>query len=148
VALAKQSCDVRMLAEAFEWAGGTAAGRAASRNTAFNITNGDLFRWRQMWPRVAEFFEMEVAEPQTIPVAASMADKGPQWDQMVAEHGLKPYALDDIVNWAYLDMALNNDIDQMSSLTKIFQAGWTNVWDSEETITRQLQKLRDDKIIP
>ena len=68
--------------------------------------------------------------------------------QMVADHGLKPYALDDIVNWAYLDMALNNDIDQMSSLTKIFQAGWTEVWDSEETITRQLQKLRDDKIIP
>ena len=45
MALAKQSCDVRMLAEAFEWAGGTAAGRAASRNTAFNITNGDAMVW-------------------------------------------------------------------------------------------------------
>jgi nucleoside-diphosphate-sugar epimerase len=139
-----QFIDVDLLAKAMVWTATT----PAAANEAFNITNGDLFRWRQMWPRVAEFFEMEVAEPQTIPVAASMADKGPQWDQMVAEHGLKPYALDDIVNWAYLDMALNNDIDQMSSLTKIFKAGWTNVWDSEATITRQLQKLRDNKIIP
>ena len=139
-----QFIDVDLLAEAMVWAATT----PGAANEAFNITNGDLFRWRQLWPRIAEFFEMAFADPQPIPIAATMADKGALWDQMVAEHGLKPYPLDDIVNWAYLDMALNNDIDQMSSLTKIFKAGWTNVWDSEATITRQLQKLRDRKIIP
>ena len=87
-------------------------------------------------------------DPQPIGVAAQMGDKGALWESMVEKHGLKPYPLEQIVNWGYLDMALNNDIDQMSSLTKIFQAGWTNVWDSQETITRQLQKLRDNRIIP
>ncbi|MEP4379600.1 MAG: SDR family oxidoreductase [Alphaproteobacteria bacterium] len=139
-----QLIDVDLLAEAMVWAATT----PSAKNAAFNITNGDLFRWRQIWPRIADFFEMDVAEPQPIPIAATMADKGELWDRMVAGNGLRPYALDEIVNWAYLDMALNNDFDQMSSLTKIFKAGWTNVWDSEATITRQLQKLRDNKIIP
>ena len=132
------------LATAMTWTATT----PAAVNNAFNITNGDLFRWKDVWPRIAEFYDMPVADPQPIGVAAQMGDKGALWESMVEKHGLKPYPLKQIVNWGYLDMALNNDIDQMSSLTKIFQAGWTNVWDSEETITRQLQKLRDDKIIP
>ncbi len=140
-----QFIDVDLLAEAMVWA---KRSTPAAANEAFNITNGDLFRWRQLWPRIATFFEMEVADPQPVPIAATMADKGALWAQMVSEHGLKPYALDEIVNWAYLDMALGTDMDAMSSLTKIFKAGWTNVWDSEATITRQLQKLRDRKIIP
>lgn len=139
-----QLIDVDLLAEAMVWAATT----PAAANEAFNITNGDLFRWRQLWPRIAEFLEMEIADPQPVPIAATMADKGELWERMVAEHGLRPYQLDEIVNWAYLDMALGTDMDAMSSLTKIFKAGWTNVWDSEATITRQLQKLRDRKIIP
>ncbi len=139
-----QLIDVDLLAEAMVWASTT----PTAANQAFNITNGDLFRWRDMWPRIAAFFDMEVGMPQQIPVAATMADKGDVWAAMADKHGLRPYALPEIVNWAYLDMALNNDIDQMSSLTKIFQAGWNRVWDSEETITRQLQKLRDAKVIP
>ena len=27
-------------------------------NQAFNITNGDYFRWRNLWPRIAEVFQM------------------------------------------------------------------------------------------
>tara|TARA_A100001037_G_C15125231_1_gene625839 strand:+ start:297 stop:1346 length:1050 start_codon:yes stop_codon:yes gene_type:complete len=139
-----QMIDVELLAEAMVWTATT----PAAANEAFNITNGDLFRWRQAWPRIADFFEMDVAEPQPIPISATMVDKGELWDGLVAEHGLRPYPLDQIVNWTYLDMALNNDMDQMSSLTKIFNAGWTNVRDTEDTISRQLQRLRDDKIIP
>jgi nucleoside-diphosphate-sugar epimerase len=35
-------------------------------NEAFNITNGDYFRWRNLWPKIAAVFEMTVADPQTI----------------------------------------------------------------------------------
>ena len=139
-----QFIDVDLLARAMMWTATT----PAAANNAFNITNGDLFRWHDVWPRIGEFFNMPLADPQPIEISAQMDDKSALWDSMVERYGLKPYALEQIVNWRYLDMALNNDIDQMSSLTKIFQAGWTEVWDSEATITRQLQKLRDNKIIP
>ena len=36
----------------------------------------------------------------------------------------------------------------MSSLTKIRQAGWHEVLDTEDSITQQLQRMRDDRIIP
>ena len=45
-------------------------------------------------------------------------------------------------------MALSNGYDQMSSITKIRQAGWQKTFDTEKTISKQMQKLRDSKIIP
>lgn len=32
----------------------------------FNITNGDVFRWNYMWPVIADYFEMDLAQPQRI----------------------------------------------------------------------------------
>jgi nucleoside-diphosphate-sugar epimerase len=40
-------------------------------NQAFNITNGDYFRWRNLWPEIAAVFEMPVSDPQNnLPRAA------------------------------------------------------------------------------
>lgn len=139
-----QMIDVDLLARAMVW---TATNPDAANN-AFNITNGDLFRWAHVWPRIADFFEMETGDPAPVKISEAMAGKGPLWDRLVADHGLKPYRLADIVNWGYLDMALNNDMDQVSSLTKIVSTGWTDLWDTQKTITRQLQRLRDDRVIP
>lgn len=139
-----QMIDVELLARAMAWVATT----PAAANNAFNITNGDLFRWEQVWPRIADFFELEVGDPRPLKIAETMAEKGPHWEQLVANHGLQPYKLDQIVNWAYLDMALGNDFDQVSSLTKIVSTGWTDLRDTQATITRQLQKLRDNRIIP
>ena len=44
-------------------------------NQAFNITNGDYFRWRNLWPGIAEVFQMSLADPQTISLTQHMADK-------------------------------------------------------------------------
>src|SRR5262245_33809425 len=42
-------------------------------NQAFNITNGDYFRWRNLWPEIAAVFEMPVSDPQTISLVQYMA---------------------------------------------------------------------------
>ncbi len=139
-----QLIDADLLAEAMLWAATT----PAAANNAFNITNGDLFRWHEAWPRIADFFEMDVGGPAPIAIADTMGPKGPVWTELAARHDLQPFALDQLVNWAYLDMALGNDMDQVSSLTKIVGAGWTGFRDTPATITRQLQKLRDNRIIP
>ena len=44
-------------------------------NQAYNITNGDYFRWRNVWPKIAEVFGMKVGEAQTISLTQHMADK-------------------------------------------------------------------------
>ncbi len=72
VALAKQACDVRVLAKAFEWAGAE-GGFAAAANTAFNITNGDTMVWTALYPKIAALFGMQSAEtPQPMELAKEM----------------------------------------------------------------------------
>ncbi|AHY49258.1 hypothetical protein BJS_07031 [Bradyrhizobium japonicum SEMIA 5079] len=41
-----------LLARHLEWAAKT----AAARNQAFNVVNGDVFRWNWMWTRLADWF--------------------------------------------------------------------------------------------
>jgi hypothetical protein len=53
-----------------------------ARNEAFNVTNGDLFRWKHLWPRVARLFDMPCGEVQTLSLSQWMADKDPIWDRI------------------------------------------------------------------
>ena len=49
--------DARVLARHLEWAGTS----EAARNQAFNIVNGDIFRWNWLWPKLAADFGIEAA---------------------------------------------------------------------------------------
>ena len=136
--------DTDLLAEAMCWVATT----AKTKNNAYNISNGDFFRWKDLWPKIAEFFNLDVGPIQTVSLQTVMADKEPIWSEIVKNHKLQPYTLSDLTRWDYLDMALSNGYDQMSSITKIRQAGWQKTFDTEKTISKQMQKLRDSKIIP
>jgi len=139
-----QIVDVALLARAMVWAATT----PMAANQPFNITNGDYTRWKLLWPKLADFFDMELGPVQSVKTQDIMADKEPVWAQIAEAHQLRKYAMSDIVTWPFLDYAFANGFDQMSSLTNIRQAGWTEVLDTEATVTDQLQKLRDNRIIP
>ena len=49
--------DAMLLARHLEWAATT----EAARNQAFNVVNGDVFRWSWMWGRLASWFGLEPA---------------------------------------------------------------------------------------
>src|SRR3546814_13727048 len=66
-----QVCDSQHLANAMLWC--ATDDRAA--NEVFNVTNGDFFRWKNVWPKFARFFDMEVDDVQTIRLAEFMADR-------------------------------------------------------------------------
>ena len=64
--------DARVLAEHLEWASTT----PAARDQAFNVVNGDVFRWSWMWERIARWFDLQPA-PLTgegTPLAVQLAD--------------------------------------------------------------------------
>jgi nucleoside-diphosphate-sugar epimerase len=70
---------------------------------AFNITNGDYFRWQNLWPQLAAAFDMPAGDPQMISLTANMVDKAPLWRTMTEKYGLKPYAYDELVAWPFAD---------------------------------------------
>ena len=47
--------DARMLAQQLAWAATT----PAAQGRAYNISNGDLFRWRWLWPQIAAHFGVQ-----------------------------------------------------------------------------------------
>jgi nucleoside-diphosphate-sugar epimerase len=139
-----QVTDSAHFARAATWAA-TEPGCALQ---AFNITNGDFFRWRWMWPRIAEVFDMEPGEPRPVSLVAEMADKAPVWNAMVRRHGLQPHSWDQVVAWPFADYVFNSDWDVMSSTTKARQFGFADVVDSEEMFVRLLRRFRQERIVP
>ena len=117
-------------------------------NHAYNITNGDYFRWSNLWPRLAEFFGLPYAPPQTISLTRMMADKQGLWNRIVEKHGLKPYSFSEIAAWEFGDYVFGTDWDVMSDVTKSRQHGFHDVVDSEKMFLRLFQQLRDERILP
>jgi nucleoside-diphosphate-sugar epimerase len=115
---------------------------------AFNITNGDYFRWRYMWPKIAEAFDMPAGEPRRINLTAEMADKGPLWRSMVEKHGLRPFAFEELVAWPFADYVFGNDRDVMSDVTKARQYGFHEVVDSEQMFVLLMRRFRAERIVP
>lgn len=131
-------------AEAAYWA----ATEPRCANQAYNITNGDYFRWQHVWPAIAKVFDMPVAEPQPHALVDFMADKAPLWDAMVKKHGLQPYRFQEVVAWPFGDYVFNCDWDVMTSVTKSRQHGFHAVVDSEEMFARLLARFRAERIVP
>jgi nucleoside-diphosphate-sugar epimerase len=125
-----------------------AATAPTAANAVFNITNTDFFRWCNVWPRIAEAFDMPWAAPQTIRLTEFMADKAPLWADMVARHGLMPNAYADLVAWPFGDYVFACDWDIMSDTLKIRQAGFTEGVDSEAMLVSLLRDYRAQKIVP
>ena len=117
-------------------------------NEAFNITNGDYFRWRNVWPRIARVFDMPVGEVQTLGLTQHMADKGALWAAMTKKYGLKEIDYDQLVAWPFADYVFGTDWDVMSDVTKARLNGFHDVVDSETMFERLLTRFRQEKIVP
>ncbi len=120
----------------------------APAGEAYNITNGDLFRWEQLWPAFARDFGMEHGWPLSMKLSEFMADKEPVWQRIVEKHGLSPYAYKTIAAWGFGDFIFNCGYDVISSTTKLRQAGFAEVVDSEEMFLRMFGEFRRRKVIP
>ncbi len=140
-----QCTDAALLAKAIEWM----ATEPKAANQAFNITNGDIFRWQHLWPKFANFFDMDLAQPRHISLPNTMADKAPVWDRIVAENGLKPNRYQDIAAWGYPEGVFASDYDIVSDLGKARRFGFHEMAvDSEEMFLRMFAEFRRDRIIP
>ena len=139
-----QVTSADILAEASVWAGTN----QAAINEIFNITDGDYFRWKFLWPRIAQMFGMEVAEPVPTPLAVYMTDKAPLWQSMVAKYGLKNTPYERLVSWPFADFIFNSGFDNISSTIKARRAGFQECIDTEEMFRGFFARLRQEKAIP
>jgi len=136
--------DSGLLAKAAVWA----ATAPAAANQAFNIANGDLFRWSELWPKIAGWFEMEVAPPLQLSLQDVMADKEPVWKQLQATHGLAATTFAEVSSWPFADFVFGWDYDFFADGSKARRAGFHEYVATDEMFFRIFAELRRQRVIP
>jgi nucleoside-diphosphate-sugar epimerase len=138
--------DGRVLAKQLAWAATT----PAAANQALNITNGEIFRWNWMWPKLAANLGVAAAAyPGTsTPLAESMAGMEPVWDAIVVAKGLQKNALNTVASWWHSDADLGRTIENFTDMTKARDLGFLAYQNSIHSFTDAFDRLRANKIIP
>jgi nucleoside-diphosphate-sugar epimerase len=139
-----QVTDAGLLARATVWAGSEP--RAAGE--VFNITNGDQFRWRQLWPVFARHLGLEYAEPQPVPLTEAMPAYTQLWERLVDRDGLRATPFGDLVAWQFGDFLFRSEFDNVTSTVKARRAGFADCLDSEDRFLELFDQLVERKVIP
>ena len=139
-----QCTEATHLAKAIVWI----ATQKACANEAFNVTNGDYFRWENLWPRIADYFAVPIAPPRPMKLASVMAGHSERWSSLAQRERLRARPYKDLVLWSYLDFALAPEYDRMSDVTKLRRFGFHDVIDTEEMFIRYFDSYRKKKMIP
>ncbi len=138
--------DATVLAEQMIWASTSPAGA----DEAFNVVNGDVFRWRWMWPRLAEHLGVEPVgfSDAPRPLEQQMADAGPVWAEVVARHGLVEPDLARVASWWHTDADLGRDIEVVTDVSKSRLAGFTTHHRTLDSFRALFDRYVDDRLVP
>jgi nucleoside-diphosphate-sugar epimerase len=137
--------DVRLLAQGQEYV----ATHAGTDGEIYNLTNGDIFRWKQLWPRFAQYFGVAVDEPQPFSLADYMADKPALWEAMVRKYNLAPHALNELVQWPFGDFIFRVVYDAFLDVNKLRRLGFHEMHvPSYDSFERVFDELKAQRIIP
>jgi len=138
--------DARVLAQHLIWASTT----DAARNQAFNVVNGDVFRWKRLWNRLAAYFDVEpVGLGDSIQsLEKEMASDAGIWKQIAQKYNLKEDVLSRLATPWHTDLDLGRPIEVMTDMSKSRKLGFTVFQDTEETFYDLFKQLRAAQLIP
>lgn len=146
-----QAVDVDLLARAMAWAGEA----KSARNEAFNVTNGDVFTWENVWPAVSDAFDMKPGDAIPFSLAQAAEPWSAPWDLIRSKYGLISPALNEFVglSFQYVDYQLRYSKTEIGepaivSTVKINQAGFTEMMDTEVMLRKWFRQARADRLLP
>jgi nucleoside-diphosphate-sugar epimerase len=138
--------DARLLAEHLVWAATT----PAASNRALNIVNGDVFRWRRLWPKLAAALGVEPVgfTGEAAPLEQQMVDAPEIWPKIVSRHGLVDTDVNTLASWWHTDADLGRTIETFTDMGHSRRLGFSGVQDTETSFTVLFDRLRAERIVP
>src|ERR1700758_397452 len=99
--------DAGLLATHLEWS----ATIPQARNQAFNTVNGDIFRWRWLWPQLAAYFGVESQGPPDAPRTLAQQDTvlAAAWRRIAQQHALVEPDVEKLASWWHTDGGLGHE---------------------------------------
>lgn len=138
--------DARQLARQLLWAVET----PTAKDQAFNIVNGDVFRWQWMWSRIAEWFGIEAApfDGTPRPLEQQMADDAPLWRRIAEREGLAEPDLARLASPWHTDADLGRPLEVVTDMSKSRRLGFTAYQPTDDAFFDLFAALRADRLIP
>jgi len=146
-----QAVDAGLLARAIAWSGES----DKARNEIFNVTNGDVLAWPNVWPAIAGALGFEPGEAAPMSLDREIRPREAEWAAICREHGLASGSLGEFVglSFEYADYQMGYGRNSpgapaIVSTIKLMQAGFTEVMDSEAMFAGAFAEMRAAKLLP
>lgn len=138
--------DARQLARHLLWASTT----PAAANEAFNVVDGDVFRWQWMWQRLAEWFGLDAApfDGTVQPLESQMRDDASIWTAMAAKYNLAEASLDRLISPWHTDADLGRPIEVVTDMSKSRRFGFLDYLSTDDAFFDLFGRLRGLRLIP
>jgi nucleoside-diphosphate-sugar epimerase len=138
--------DARLLARHLQWASTT----PAAKNEAFNVVNGDVFRWSWMWERIAQWFGVEPADfpGEGIRLELQLADAAPVWAEIARKYALVEPDLKVLASAWHTDADLGRPIEVVTDMGKSRKLGFLDYQATDDSFFDLFSKLREERLIP
>ncbi|XP_047086747.1 (S)-8-oxocitronellyl enol synthase ISY1-like [Lolium rigidum] len=142
------SSDADLIAEHEIWA----ALDPLAKNEAFNSSNGDVFKWKRLWPILADRFGVAWAgyegEASRFRLAEVMADKEAVWEEIIKENELIVTKLEEVANWWFVDAMLGIEFEHLDSMNKSKEHGFLGFRNTVNSFKTWIDKMKVSKIVP
>lgn len=146
-----EAVDADLIAKALAWA----AESPAARGETFNITNGDVFVWQNVWPAIARSLGLEPAFGEPVRLSEFLPAHAEVWDRIVAKHGLRAPPMAALVGQShhYADFlfawgATGPLAPALVSTIKLRQAGFGDCIDTEAMFAKWFARLVERRVLP
>jgi len=140
--------SAELLAEHLVWEAAT----PEAGNNSFNVVNGDVFRWKHMWEKIAEYFGIPIGEypGEAQPLAKSMNNPeiDNMWSEIKKKYNLQNFQLSEVAPWWHVDADLGRTLECFNSMTKSKEMGFLGFRNSERALLAFFDSLKKEKIIP
>lgn len=151
ISFPREAVDVRLIGDAAVWA----AEHPKTWAEHYNLTNGEVFSWKDLWPSLAEFLKVETGPDTPLSLAKYLPSRAGLWEDIAREHNLRPLSMSEILGQSHFsaDARFGYGLTQQPSpafvsTVKIKQAGFTDTYDTEMSVKHWLNVLMERKIIP
>lgn len=138
--------DARILAEQMIWAATT----PAAANQAFNITNGDVFRWSWLWPQIAHWFGVEATgwQGSIQPLEEKMKHYSEVWINIASENNLAEADINRLTSAWHTDLDLGRPIEVMTDMSNSRKLGFSGYKSTRDTFFELFEQMRTERLIP
>lgn len=138
--------DAKILADQIIWAATT----PKAHNEAFNITNGDVFRWKWLWPKIAEWFgiDFEGYNGEIKPLETRLNEKQAIWTKIAKDQNLAESDLNQLASAWHTDLDLGRPLEVMTDISKSRKLGFTAFTSTKDSFFYLFTDLRNQKLIP